>query len=158
MAKRFRFRLETVERLRKQARDEQRRAVAIAVRELAAAEARAAEWTEQLRRTVELTRSARMSETLDVAALRGSQFHRNWLHGRILESQAEIGQKRMSLDAERIKLGEATAKVKVLEKLRQRRWTRHLQTVAREEQAVADEIAGQGHLRRSTTDESMVAA
>jgi len=149
MAKRFRFRLETVERLRKQARDEQRRVLAVALRDVSAAEARVDELTEQLRRSVELTRGERLVETLDVAALAGNQFHRNWLHQSILATGDDVAKGKERVDQERAKLAEATARLKVLEKLRERRWARHLQSVAREEQAVSDEIAGQGYLRRS---------
>lgn len=148
MAKRFVFRLETVARLRKQARDEQRRVVAEAVRDLASAETRAASLNEQLRDMVESTRGARQSERLDIAALRGNQMHRNWLYRKIMESTEDVAGAQVRLDAERVKLGEATAKLKVLEKLRERRWSRHQTEVAREEQTVASEIAVQGFVRR----------
>jgi len=149
MAKRFQFRLETVERLRRLARDAQRRAVAEAVRALADAQTRCDELTEQLRQSVELTRGERLVETLNVASLAGNQFHRNWLHQRILTAATDVTEGKARLDRERAKLGEATARLKVLEKLRGRRWTRHLQTTAREEQAVSNEVAVQGFLRRS---------
>lgn len=148
MAKRFRFRLETVERLRKQSRDEQRRAVAQAVRDLSASEERASQLGDQLRDTVELTRGARTAPQLDIAALRGQQLHRNWLYRRIMESTQEIADARARLDAERTKLAEATAKLKVIEKLRERRWLRHKMEVSREEQRVSGEIAVQGYIRR----------
>jgi flagellar export protein FliJ len=158
MAKRFIFRLETVERLRKQARDEQRRSVAEAVRALASAESRAALLNAQLRDMVELTRGARLTERLDIAALRGNQLHRNWLYRRIMGSSEEIAAAQARLDAERAKLGEATARLKVLEKLRERRWSRHLVEVAREEQTIASEIAVQGFVRRMRAGHEVSAA
>ena len=147
MAKRFVFRLETVERLRRQARDEQRRAVSDAVRAVAGTQVRIDTLTEQLRQTVELTRGERQVEQLDVAALRGNQFYRNWLHRRILESNRDLAVRESQLDAERAKLGAASAKLKVLEKLHERRWQRYRQDVAREEQAFSDEIALQRYAR-----------
>lgn len=158
MAKRFVFRLEVVERLRKQARDEQRRAVAEAVRALASAENRAASLNEQLKDMVELTRGERQTESLDITALRGNQMHRNWLYRRIMESTEEIAAGQARLDAERIKLGEATARLKVLEKLRERRWSRHLVEVAREEQTIASEMAVQGFVRRMRASDKVSAA
>lgn len=158
MAKRFVFRLETVERLRKRARDEQRRAVAEAVRVLAAAESRAQSLNQQLRNMVDLTREARQTERLDIAALRGNQLHRNWLYRRIMESNEEIAKAQVRLDSERTKLGEATARLKVLEKLRERRWSRHLVEVAREEQTIASEIAVQGFVRRMRAGDEASAA
>ena len=158
MAKRFVFRLETVERLRKQARDEQRRVVADAVRALASAESRAASLNEQLRAMVDRARGERQTDHLDIAALRGNQMHRNWLHRRIMESTEEIAKAQVRLDAERAKLGEATARLKVLEKLRERRWSRHLVEVAREEQTIASEIAVQGFVRRMRVSDEASAA
>jgi flagellar export protein FliJ len=141
MAKRFQFRLEVVRSLRERARDDQRRAVAGAVGAVTRAERRIEMFSDQLRETVEMTRGERLTERLDVAALRGQQFHRSWLHGRLIESYGALTEKRAELDAERTKLGEASAQLKAIEKLRERRWKRHLVQVRREEQAVNDEVA-----------------
>ena len=88
-----------------------------------------------------MTRGERLTERLDVAALRGQQFHRSWLHGRLIESNGALTEKKAELDAERTKLGEASVQLKAIEKLRERRWKRYLVQVRREEQAVNDEAA-----------------
>lgn len=155
MAKRFIFRLEAVERLRRGARDQQRRAVSDAVRAVAGTLARIESLTEQLRQTVELTRGERQVEHLDVAALRGNQFYRNWLHRRILESNTELAGQQNQLEVERAKLGAASARLKVLEKLHERRRRRYREEVAHEEQSLADESAVQDYLRRASASSSL---
>lgn len=141
MAKRFQFRLEVVRKLRERARDEQRRLVAGAINAVTRAERRIELLSDQLRESVEMARGQRLTERLDVAALRGQQFYQSWLHGRLLESDAALAEKKAELDADRIRLGEASAKLKAIEKLRERRWKRHLVQVRREEQAFNDEAA-----------------
>jgi flagellar export protein FliJ len=148
MAKRFQFRLEVVRKIREQARDVQRRVVADAVREVRGVEERMDQLTDQLRNTVELTRGEQQTQQLDVPSLRGHQFYRNWLHRRIWESDLELAEKRAKLDAERGKLGEASARLKAIEKLRDKRWVRHLTQVGREEQTSMDEVAVGGFVRR----------
>ena len=148
MAKRFQFRLEVVRKLREQARDMQRRVVADAVREVRGVEERVDQLTDQLRATVELTRGEQRTQRLDVPSLRGHQFYRNWLHRRIRESNLELCEKRARLDTERTRLGEASARLKAIEKLRDKRWVRHLTQVGREEQAAMDEVAVGGFIRR----------
>lgn len=141
MAKKFQFRLEVVRKLREQARDAKRRSVADAVRTLTKAERQVAELTEQLRDTVELNRAERAAPQVDVSALRVGEFYRNWLHHRILEGTLTVARQQTRLSAERAKLGAASARLKAIEKLKERRWARHRQQVGREERAAADEAA-----------------
>ena len=148
MAKRFQFRLEVVRKLRAQARDVQRRAVGDAVGAVRGVEERLDQLTQQLRDTVEITRGEQRTQELDVASLRGHQFYRNWLHRRIMESNLELGDRRATLDVERAKLGEASARLKAIEKLRDKRFARHLVQVRREEQTTMDEAAVGGFARR----------
>ncbi len=148
MARKFQFRLEVVRKLREKARDEQRRVVAAEVRAVRDIEERIAQLTSQLRETVELTRDGQSTPRLDVAQLRGHHVHRHWLHHRVMESDMDLSQHRRKLDEERNKLGEATARLKAIEKLREKRWARHLVQVRREEQAQTDEAAVAGFARR----------
>jgi len=142
MAKRFQFRLDVVRALRKRARDEQRRAVADALVEVTGIERRIEQLTDELRETVDMTRGERQSERLDMSALRGQQFYRARLHGTLLDSNATLAEKVVALGVERTKLGEASARLKAIEKLRERRWKRHWVQLRREEQAFNDEVAG----------------
>ncbi len=142
MAKRFQFRLDVVRGLRKQARDRQRRAVAEALGRVTGVERRIEQLTDELRETVEMSRGERQAERLDLAALRGQQFYRGWLHGALRDSSRELAENKAALDAERTRLGEATAQLKAIEKLRERRWKRHVTQLRREGQAFDDEVAG----------------
>lgn len=148
MARKFRFRLETVRRLREQARDAQRRVVADAVRAVTRVEDRIARLTQQLHDTVDRFRDAQRAERLDVASLRGHQIYRSWLHRNIVESNEELARQQAKLDYERAKLAEAWKRVKAIEKLRERQWKCHLTEVAREERAANDEAALQMYMRR----------
>lgn len=148
MARRFRFRLETVRKLRRQAQDVQRRAVADVVRTVGLVEERIAGLTRQLHGTTDQSRNAQQARRLDMASLRGHQFYRSWLHRQITEADAELTRRKAQLEAERARLAEASKRLKVIEKLRERQWTRYRTGVAREEQAAADEAALTMHMRQ----------
>ena len=152
MAGRFRFRLEVVRRIRQQAQEAQRRVVADAVHAVGAVETRIDRLTHTLGDTVERAREAQRGRRLDLMSLRGDQFYRGWLHRRILESHAELSRRRTELDRARAELGELTKRLKVIEKLRERQWTRYLKDIQREEQAAFDESALQMHLREQRED------
>ena len=147
MAGRFRFSLEVVRRVRRQAQDAQRRAVADAVRTVTAVENRIEQLTRELADTMDRTRDVHRPGRLDIASLRGHQFYRGHLHRRILESGAELSGRQTELQRERAKLAEATKQLKVIEKLREKHWQRHLTEVRRAEQAAFDEAALQVYRR-----------
>ncbi len=149
MAKRFRFRLEVVRKLREQARDAQRRVVADAVRAVTAVEQRIDRLTHELRGTVQRTRDEQRVELLDITSLRAHQYYRSWLHRKIMEAGIERSDHRRRLDRERARLGEASARLKAIEKLRERRWQRHHLLLKREEQADGDESALRLYGRRA---------
>ena len=153
MAGRFRFRLEVVRRIRRQAQDAQRRVVAESIRAAAAAEERINRLTQDLRHTIDLTREAQGAKALDLVPLRGHQFYSGWLQRQILESDRELAGRRAEVDRERARLAEATKKLKVVEKLREKQWARHMKEVHREEQAAFDEVGAQRYLRRTSRQE-----
>ncbi len=148
MARRFRFRLETVRRLRQQARDAQRRVVADAVRAVTRVEERIAELTRQWHGMIEQSRDALHTPRLDVVSIRGHQIHRAWLHRKITELSETLARKQAKLRAERAQLAETSNRLRAIEKLRERQWKRFRTSVAREEQGASDEAALQMHLRR----------
>ncbi|MBU0717083.1 MAG: flagellar export protein FliJ [Planctomycetes bacterium] len=153
MAGRFRFRLEVVRRIRRQAQEVQRRVVAESIRAAAVAEERINQLTQDLRHTVDLTREAHGTRTLDLVPLRRHQYYSGWLQRRILESDRELAERRADVDRERARLAEATKKLKVVEKLREKQWSRYMKDVQREEQAALDEVGAQGYLRRTHRQE-----
>lgn len=149
MAKRFRFSLEVVRKLREQARDVQRRRVGDSARAVRGVEMRIDQLTQTLRSTVDQKRDEQRLEQPDVAQLRTNQFYQSWLHRKIVESYDELSERNRELETERAKLGEATARLKAIEKLREKRLRRHEQAVRREEQAIMDEVAGRMFTRLS---------
>lgn len=149
MARRFRFRLETVRRLRERERDARRRVVGEAVRAVGRIEDRIARLTRELQGTIDQSRGVCEEVRLDMVSLRGHQYYRGWLHRQILESNARLALRRAELDAECARLGETSKRLKVIENLHNKQSARHCIEVAREEQADADEVALQRHLRQS---------
>lgn len=147
MARRFRFKLEAVQKLRKQARDAQRRQLAIALQSLRQKEAMILEYEEQLGETMSSTRTAQSADQLEMALIRSHQFYRTRLHQRIAQAVVELEESRNDLRREQAKLGEATQRLRAIEKLREKQWARHAVHVAREEQAELDEAGAQGYIR-----------
>ena len=70
--------------------------------------------------------------------------------GRVLDAETELGRQQTRLEQERAKLAEAARRLKVIEKLRERQWERHVFEERRAEQRENDEVANQLHLRRAT--------
>lgn len=148
MAKRFRFRLETLRRIRQQERDRQQRTLADALRNVESAGLRLATVTQQIEDAAALTRFDRQRERLDVATMRATHSYRGILEQRLARERLAMGRTTADLDAHRAKLGEATKNLKVLENLRDRQWRRHRVEVARQEQAEYDEIGAQQYARK----------
>ncbi len=125
MANGFRFRLEVVRRLRRQALDAQRRVVAEAVRSVARVQDRIAQLMQELGASMHNARDAQQAGRLDVVSLRAYQHHRGRLHRRSLEARQELAKKEAELNAEREKLAEAMKRLKVIEKLREKQKLRY---------------------------------
>lgn len=145
----FHFRLEAVRRTRAQARDVSRRAVAHQAGLVLRAEQRIAALNDELRETVGMSRDQLQSTALDVTSLCSNQFFRGWLQNRILEAQHERANEHSRWETERQALAEATKKLRVIEKLKDRRWKAYLAEQNRKEQAALDESALQAHQRRA---------
>ena len=148
MAKRFRFRLETLRRIRQQARDRQQRTLADALRNVESAGLRLATVTQQVEDASAHTRDDRQQGRLNVASIRANQLYRGWLEQRLALERTALARTTAELDTHRAKLGEATKNLKVLENLRDRQWRRHRVEVARQEQAEYDEIGAQQYARK----------
>ncbi len=148
MAKKFRFTLEGVRKVRAQESDARRRDVANAERAVSSAEKQIGELNEMLQSTVEQTRVEQQEKRLDVPSLCGHGSYRSYVQRRILESRGMLAEKQRELEAERARLAEASKRLKAIEKVRDKRWLRHLTEIKREEQAASDEIATQRYIRR----------
>lgn len=145
----FRFRLEVVQRVRKQAMDARRRDVALAIRSIRDVDSMIDETNEQLRQAVDSQRDSRRLGRIDTQSLAQQQLHRVYLDRRLAELHVERQRREAVLEQERSKLSEATKSLRVIEKLRERQWTRFQENVRRREQAVSDEMAVQRYLRIS---------
>ena len=149
MAKRFRFRLEGVRKVRSHERDARRREVANAVRAVTSVEEQIDQLERGLRAAVEQTRSEQLTPgVVDVPSFRGDRFYRNQLQIRILELHATLAQKQDELAACREKLSLSSKRLKAIEKLREKKWLRHRTEINREERTDNDEFAVQRYLRR----------
>lgn len=147
----FRFRLEAVQRLRKQAMDTCRRDVAIAIRALQEMDEVIADVTAHLEQSTEVQRQSRRVGKIDPQALSTQQLHRGFLQRRLKELGVEREQCVARLETQRAKLEEATKNLKVIEKLREKQWNKYQIDLRRREQSVSDEMAVQRHLRSSKT-------
>ena len=148
MAGGFRFRLDAVERLRRQDRDGQRRKVAEAARDVQHVENRIALLTQQLADTVDGTRRQRQAQLLDVVSLKRQQFYRGELNRRIEESNKGLLEKLTALEAQRATLIESSRQLKVIEKLRERFRARHEEKMRRIERRAMDEVGAVSYARR----------
>ena len=134
MAKRFRFRLDVVERVRRQTRDQHRRVVADAVRAVRQVEDHMASLSDQSRRCVDEMILAQSDARLNVTLVRTQEFHRNWLSRQMVNARVECDRRQGDLASKRGELAEATKQLRVIEKLRERHLQLHVMEVKREEQ------------------------
>jgi hypothetical protein len=139
--------LDAVERLRRSARDAQQRVVAEATRAVAAARSRETSWINDLQGSFSGSRMVQSAARIDMSCLLTYQLHRGWLRGTVESAGAEVLEKLHKFEEERTKLAEASKHLKVIEKLRERQWQRHVQEIKREEQVANDEAAVHMFLR-----------
>ncbi|MHC4064151.1 MAG: flagellar export protein FliJ [Planctomycetota bacterium] len=155
MAKRFRFRLATVLKLRTRKRDECRRALAVRLRQIGAVQSRIDSMTEQLDHQFVSQRRLAMPEApvadgaeridrrLDLTGIRRHRDYANHLRRRIASDERGLSELRAQLALEREALEEASKGLKVIEKLEERQRDRHNLALSRAERAEADEIGSQ---------------
>jgi len=141
MAKRFRFRLETIRRVRKQAEDAQKRLVAHKLQEVVQTRSKIDGINEALRAESDSIRFSQGAGVLDVPMLRYRQFYLTSLRNRLFEMQESLLTRNKALNIERKKLAELSAKRKALDKLREKRWQAHQEALRRQEQTETDEVA-----------------
>lgn len=148
MAKRFRFRLEAVQRVREQTRDEARRVVAARLRRVTRITERMAVYQHNLADAMERTRRSQEEPRPDLAMIRYCRTFIGAMHRALEQAREQLRLENEVLRDERRRLTEADREVKVLEKLRDRQWQRHREAEQREERAESDETALRVHGRR----------
>lgn len=148
MAKRFRFRLETVLKIRKQREDEAKRVVAERLRRIADVGNDIDSMRSQISSEIKSFRQSHASGRIDTARISN---HRHWLihlDQNVLASKSHLGELEAELAQERVALGEARKQVRVLEKLEERQRARHAKELNRAEALESDEIGNNLYLRQ----------
>jgi flagellar export protein FliJ len=154
VAGKFKFRLDTVRRVRQRAFEDRQRTVAERQRVIAAEQALGSAAQAQLDEHVNLARGLQQGR-IDVRAVRGNRMHLALLHRRIAECALRIAAHERELARERAEMVAARVQVRVLEKLKQRRAAHFAEALQRTENAEQAELALQIHRRRGPVDLSL---
>jgi flagellar FliJ protein len=152
--KKFTFRLETLLRLRRQAEDECREALAAAVE----AARQALETVRQLKAEHEALEQAwaeaEQKAGMNVETFRDFEAYRAVLQRRLNTAKTKLAQAREHERNCRLRLQEAAKKRRILEKLRERHVQRHVAAVLKEEQDQLDEHGTTRFVRRKDAKET----
>lgn len=152
MAKAFRFRLDTLMRVREIREREAKRRVGAKRAEIARVDAAIRETGAEIARASGGLSTAQQKPELDVAEL---ARERAWIAHlrRIVQQQTAL---RAALEQEHRQLLEemrqAHVQLRIIQKLRERRWTAHQHERALREMAESDELARNLLVRRSASD------
>lgn len=153
MAKAFRFRLDTLLRLRQQHEDAEKRAVAARMLEVSRTQQRLADIAVAIARQTDALRRTTQGEMLAVDDLIAA---RNWL-GRLrrdfLGAQLDLQEQQQRLIAARQQLAEAAKQTKVLSKLKERRRGEYEARQSRAEDILLDEVGVVNWARMSGADQ-----
>lgn len=158
MAKRFVFKLQALLSTRKRARDAQRRVLADAMRAARRIEQRieaAARMLQQRHDHARVDQSPRSLESagqagmqLDVQAIRRHHLHMQHLHQRIADGHVALRAQEKQVEQERQALAELSMQLKIIEKLREKRYRQWLEETRRQQRREEDEMAIQRFARR----------
>ena len=141
MAKRFTFRFATMLKIRRQREDEHKRVVAERLRQITQTRDHQLVLERQIRDEVEAIRGSQARGSIDIQQV---MRHRHWLghlHKGVLEADARVRFLEARLAQERVVLAEAMKQRKILEKLEERQWQRHLHEEEIREMKESDELA-----------------
>jgi flagellar protein FliJ len=144
----FRFRLETLLRLRLADRDRRRADLGKALRAGATLQQQAADLALEQRATAELSRTLSLPGAGDVDRLLSSHRYEMVLRGQSKQLAAQIVQVQAEVERRRLALVEADRQVRVLEKLREKQEEAYRTDELRREQQMLDEQAILGFGRR----------
>lgn len=148
MSQAFRFRLESVRRLRRRELDARRREVAEVLRDVVALQRRLADLTDTAKANVLLIRASQgASAPLDLPQLRVHYAHQSLLARQMIETQLQLGEREKELSRRRERLQQAHSRAKAMDKLHDRQKARFDEAQRRAEQKVEDELG----LRLATT-------
>ncbi len=148
MAKRFRFRLDTILRLRKRILEERQVVVAKRLQAIAIEQGLVSQARELLADEAVESRAMQGQGSVNVSHLRSYRMHSLYLGSVISECNARMAAHERELERERQEMVEASVAVKAIEKLKERRLQRHQRQLAKEEQMQQEEFYAQMHFPR----------
>lgn len=155
MARRFRFSLATVQRVRESHEREAKRRVGVKLAEIAQLDQRVRSYEERIAQTQSGLRELQGDESLDITAVTRD---RAWI-AHLRRVIAQEGQKRAVLLQElaplQAAMREARKQTRIIEKLREKRWTEHVRSEALREQHESDEMARDLLLRQANEAHSL---
>lgn len=143
MARRFRFRLDTVLRVRALREREARRRFGAKLAEIAAVERLNAETSGEIATRQKRLLASQQGSIVDPRELASGRAWVGYLRRQLAERQAIKSALRSELDALREELRQARAQSRMLERLRERKHSDWKRDVGRQEQTEADELARQ---------------
>jgi len=140
MAKRFRFRFETMLKARRQREDQHKRIVGRRLREIAATREELARIRRLESDGIESVRAVQQAGRIDPHQ---AVSYRAWvahLHRSALDVQTRMAGLEARLAQERADLAEAAKQRRILEKLKERQWERHRLDEQRAETRASDDL------------------
>jgi flagellar FliJ protein len=133
--------LATLERIRKQQRDQERRKMA----DVSNAARIACDRVEKLKQRVAASLgqalAAQSTGAINMEAIRQHSQHRAALRAKINEGQVVVMARNKEVEEQRKLLVEASRRLKVIEKLRERKWSEYQAELRKEESEELDEAA-----------------
>lgn len=147
MPKKFKFRLETILKVRRITADEKKRRVASRLRQIDACQRRASAAREHISEQFGRAHLSQQQPRLDVSLMSRQRYWIAHLQRELLESQHHIVELERRLSDERAELVEASTRVRILDKLREQQQRQHNEALGRTEQQEADELAVQSWMR-----------
>jgi len=141
MARQFRFRFATMLKIRQQREDEHKRVVAERLRQIGRTRDHRRALQRQIQDEVAAIRDSQACGSIDIQQV---MRHRHWLghlHKGVLEAEARLRFLEARLAQERAVLAEAVKQRKILEKLKEHQWQRHLREENVRETKESDELA-----------------
>ena len=141
MAGSFAFKLQVLLDLRQAERRRCQRVVARRVQILRGLQDEQQQLQQQANEALHEALRAAAGQRLDVPHMARQRDWSARLHQQVLASALRIGQEQRRLEAERTVLVQAATALRVVEKLRQRQLSRHVQHQERRQQREADEMA-----------------
>ena len=148
MAKRFRFRLETVLKVRRQREDQQKRVVAGKAREVTSLGSRTRAIGMRIAQAVGAARGLRRTGPMDMSQIARQRFWISHLQRALIETRQQMQGTERELARERQVLADLARDRKTLEKLKDKQAERYQAEIDRAERLELDELAIAGAARK----------